>query len=117
SGSAAPSPSQRQPKGGHNARLGVPLARVVGNRLTHVLARVVATAILSVGIVGPLHDAAVASDSIGPVDAPLPVRPDPSVDQATQPGPKGFTDQAARVSFDPPLGWIREPSDALNPQS
>src|SRR5207237_9330959 len=67
--------------------------------------------------VGPLQAAAVASASIGPVDAPLPIRPDPSVDQATQPGPKGFTDQAARVSFDPPLGWIREPSDALNPQS
>jgi hypothetical protein len=39
----------------------------------HALARVVAAAILSVGI-------------------------------AAQPGPKGFTDAAARVSFDPPAG-------------
>jgi hypothetical protein len=91
---------------------------VVGNRLTFALARVVATAVLSVGIVGPLHDAAVASDSVGPIAAPLaPLRVDPVADQPAQPAPKGFTDDAARVSFDPPVGWVRAPSEALNPQS
>ena len=98
--------------------MGVPLARVVGNRLTHALARVVATAVLSVGIVGPLHDAAVASDSIGPTGAaPAAVRADPAGDQPAQPAPKGFIDEAAGVSFDPPIGWVREPMQALNPQS
>jgi hypothetical protein len=83
------------------------------------LARVVATVILSVGIVGPLHDAAVASDSSGPVEgpAPVPVRAQALTDGPSQPPPKGFTDEAARVSFDPPLGWVSEPSQALNPQS
>jgi hypothetical protein len=78
---------------------------------------VVATTVLSVGIVGPLHDA-VASDSTGPVTpATVNVHVDPVPDQHAQPPPKGFTDQATGVSFDPPVGWIREPSGALNPQS
>ena len=90
---------------------------MVGNRLTHTLARVVATAILSVGIVGPLHDAAVASETVGPIAAPAPLRADPVADQPAAPAPKGFTDTAARVSFDPPLYWVRAPATALNPQS
>lgn len=89
----------------------------MGKVISHALARVLATAILCVAIAGPLHDAAVASDSVGPVGAPVPVRAEPIADQAAQPGAKGFTDAAARVSFDPPVGWLREPSDALNPQS
>ena len=93
------------------------MASLVG-RFTHVLARFVATAVLSVGIVGPLHDAAVASDSVGPVTAPTTeLRPEPVADQAAEPAPKGFTDAAARLSFDPPVGWVRQPSSALNPQS
>lgn len=95
----------------------MPLASLVG-RFTHVLARFVATAVLSVGIVGPLHDAAVASDSVGPVTAPTTeLRPEPVADQAAEPAPKGFTDATARLSFDPPVGWVRQPSSALNPQS
>ena len=90
---------------------------MVGKVISHSLARIVAAAVLCVGLAGPLNDTAVASDSIGPVDAPIPVRAEPIADQAAQPGPKGFTDAAARVSFDPPLGWVREPSEALNPQS
>jgi hypothetical protein len=90
---------------------------VVGERASHALARVVATAVLTVGIAGPLHGAALASDALVPIDAPAPVRAEPVADQATQPAPKGFTDAVARVSFDPPVGWIRESSDALNPQS
>jgi hypothetical protein len=42
---------------------------------------------------------------------------EPVADQAGEPAPKGFTDSAARVSFDPPVGWVRAPSTALNPQS
>jgi hypothetical protein len=78
---------------------------------------VAAVAILSVGIVGPLYDAAVAADPIGPADALAGVHAEGLTDRAAQPAPKGFTDAAARVSFDPPLGWVREPSQALNPQS
>lgn len=96
---------------------------MVGTRFAHVLARVVVSAILSVGIAGPLRDVAVASDSVGPIAAPVPVHPEPipaQSDQADQPdrsASKGFTDEAARVGFDPPVGWVREPSQALNPVS
>ena len=90
----------------------------MGARLTYALARVLATAVLSVGIVGPLHDAAFAADSVGPIAAaPLPILAQPVADQAAQPAPKGFIDAAAGVSFDPPFGWVRSPSQALNPQS
>ena len=90
---------------------------MVGTRFAHVLARVAATAILSVGIAGPLRDVAVASDTGGPIAAPMPVHADPIADLPDRPAPKGFTDEAARVSFDPPVGWVREPSQALNPLS
>ena len=90
------------------------MAELVGNPRAHAPAWVVATAILIVGIVGPLHDAAVASDTVGPIVAPALVRADPAGDQ---PPPKGFTDTAARVSFDPPLDWVQTPANALNPQS
>jgi hypothetical protein len=96
------------------------LAEVVGNRILYAVARLVAVAILGVGVVGPLHDAAVASDSIGPIitATPAPVRAAPLVGSAAQPpAPPGFTDEAAKVSFDPPPGWVREPAQALNPQS
>ena len=90
---------------------------VVGNRkLTHLLARVAGTAVLCAAMAAPLHDAAVASDS-GPLAAPVPVRADPGMDRVTQPAPKGFTDDAAKVSFDPPVGWLRGPATALNAQS
>ena len=89
----------------------------MGIRVTHALARIVATAILSVGIAGPLRDVAVASETAGSIDAPVPVRADPVADQPARPAPKGFTDESARLSFDPPIGWVREPSQALNPQS
>jgi hypothetical protein len=83
-----------------------------------VVARGLATTLLSVGIVGPLHDAAVASDSTGPIAAaPIPVRREASADRPAQPAPKGYTNDAARVSFDPPLAWIQVPATALNPQS
>ena len=82
-----------------------------------VFARAVATAVLSVGIVGPLHDGAIASETLGPIAAPAPVRPQPAGDQPAAPAPKGFTDEAARLSFDPPVGWVRAPGAALNPQS
>ena len=81
------------------------------------LARVVAATVLSAGLAGPLHDAAVASDTAGPVSAPVPVRAQPIADSGTAPAPKGFTDAAARVSFDPPTDWVRAPATALNPQS
>jgi hypothetical protein len=78
---------------------------------------VVTVTILSVWVVGPLYDAAVAADPIGPADSIATVHAEGVTDRAAQPAPKGFTDEAARVSFDPPLGWVREPSQALNPQS
>ncbi len=81
------------------------------------LARVIAGTLLSAGLVGPLHDGAVASDAVGPVSAPVAVRADALSDHPTAPAPKGFTDDAARVSFDPPVAWVRAPSTALNPQS
>ena len=81
------------------------------------LARVIAGTLLSAGLVGPLHDGAIASDSIGPVSAPVAVRAEALSDHPTAPAPKGFTDDAARVSFDPPVDWVRAPSTALNPQS
>jgi len=81
------------------------------------LARVIAGTLLSAGLVGPLHDAAVASDTVGPVSAPIPVRAEPLSDRPAAPAPKGFTDDAAQVSFDPPADWVRAPSTALNPQS
>ena len=81
------------------------------------LARVLVTTLLSAGLVGPLHDAAVASDTVGPVAAPIQVRAEALADHPKAPAPKGFTDDAARVSFDPPVGWVRGPSEALNPQS
>ncbi len=81
------------------------------------LARVVAATVLSAGLAGPLHDGAVASDTAGPVSAPVSVRAEALSDHPTVPAPKGFTDDAARVSFDPPVAWVRAPSDALNPQS
>ena len=93
------------------------MTSVVGTRFAHVLARVTVTAILSVGIAGPLRDVAVASDTGGPIAAPMPVHADPIADLPDRPAPKGFTDEAARVSFDPPVGWVREPSEALNPLS
>ncbi|HEX9495616.1 MAG TPA: hypothetical protein VGA38_07640 [Candidatus Limnocylindria bacterium] len=78
----------------------------------------VATTVLSAAIVTPVHDAAVASDSTGPLfGAPVPVRADPATDRSTQPAPKGFIDEAAKVSFDPPVGWLRGPATALNAQS
>src|SRR5207248_4948076 len=94
-----------------------PLTSVVGARFAHVLARVPVTAILSVGIAGPLRDVAVASDTGGPIAAPMPVHAELIPDQPDRPVPKGFADEAARVSFDPPVGWVREPSQALNPVS
>ena len=81
------------------------------------LARVIAGTVLSAGLVGPLHDGAVASDTVGPVAAPVPVRADALSDHPTAPAPKGFTDDAAKVSFDPPADWVRAPATALNPQS
>jgi hypothetical protein len=81
------------------------------------LARVIAGTLLSAGLVGPLHDSAVASDTAGPVSAPVAVRAEALSDRPTAPAPKGFTDDAARVSFDPPVGWLRGPATALNPQS
>ena len=71
------------------------------------LARVIAGTLLSAGLVGPLHDGAVASDNVGPVAAPVAVRADALSDHPSAPAPKGFTDDAARVSFDPPADWVR----------
>ena len=88
----------------------------MGNRLWRALARVVATTLLSAGLVGPLHDAAVASDTTLP-DSAVAVKIEPIAGAGAAPAPKGFVDDAARVSFDPPAGWVREPSQALNPQS
>src|SRR5437764_15389299 len=113
-GSAA---SWSSPNGGDNGSLDRPLTSVVGTRFAHVLARVAVTAILSVGIAGPLRDVAVASDTGGPIAAPMPVHADPIADLPDRPAPKGFTDEAARVSLAPPVGWVREPSEALNPLS
>ena len=90
---------------------------MVGKRFARSFALVIAVAILSVGVVGPLYDAAVAAEGIGPADPIATVHAEGVTDRAAQPAPKGFTDEAARVSFDPPLGWVREPSQALNPQS
>lgn len=87
---------------------------------THLLARVLATAVLGAVIVGPFHDAAVASDSTtqGSALGPVPARADPALfEHVAAPAPKGFVDDAARISFDPPVGWIREPLTALNAQS
>lgn len=103
----------------------------MGRRATHLLARIAASAVLGAIIVGPLHDAAVASSDRGHAGvgriAPsvqataAPIRPalaDPlSFERVAAPAPRGFVDDAAGVSFDPPVGWIREPSSALNAQS
>ena len=92
----------------------------MGNRLVRALARVIAGTLLTAGLVGPLHDGAVASDTPVPVSAPVPlisVRAEALSDHPTAPTPKGFSDDAARVSFDPPVNWVRAPSTALNPQS
>ncbi|MEA2660526.1 MAG: hypothetical protein QOH08_98, partial [Chloroflexota bacterium] len=88
-----------------------------------------AIAVVAVGIVGPLLDAAAAPDNAAPVvarpgapvavpiSAPVTMRAEAIIAVAAAPAAKGFVDEAAGVSFDPPAGWIREPSDALNPQS
>ena len=93
----------------------------MGSRIRYHLARLLAIAVLGTAIVGPLHDAASAADSIAPGAAQAepvrPVRADPAFEHVGAPPPKGFVDDAARVSFDPPVGWTREPSTALNPQS
>ncbi len=74
----------------------------MGIRITHVLAWLLATAALSAAVVGPLHDAAVASDSTAQSTAVA----------AVQPGWPLWP-----IRADPAVGWIREPSEALNPQS
>ena len=96
---------------------GRPVGPVVGEKLGNALARLLSAAVLVGAIAGPLHGAALASDTAGPVGALAALRAEPVVDQAAEPAPKGFTDSAARVSFDPPIGWVRAPSTALNPQS
>jgi len=89
---------------------------VVGKRPSASFARFAAVAVVVAAIVAPLHGAALAADA--PLDGALAsARADPVADQAAQPAPKGFTDAAAHVSFDPPVGWVREPSTALNPLS
>ena len=93
----------------------------MGNRIAHLFARLLAAAVLGAVIVGPLHDAAVASDWTtqgSPVAPVQPIRVDPAAfERIAAPAPKGFVDDAARISFDPPVGWVRAPSQALNPQS
>ena len=81
------------------------------------MARSAAIAVLVTAIAGPLHGAALASDTAGPAGAVAALRAEPVADQAAEPAPKGFTDSATRVSFDPPVGWVRAPETALNPLS
>jgi len=90
----------------------------MGSRVAHLPARLLLVAALGAVIAGPLHDAAFASDA-GPTPGALmqPVWAEPFAASAPVPAPKGFIDEAAKVSFDPPVGWLREPSTALNPQS
>lgn len=92
----------------------------MGRDIKHVFARFVTVALLGAVIASPLHDA-VASDSTTPGDAADPVQPvraDPAVlEHIAAPAPKGYVDDAARLSFDPPVGWVRAPSTALNPES
>ena len=95
----------------------------MGSRSAHLGARVLAAAVLGAVIVGPLHDAAVASDwtAHSSLIAPDPIQPMGAdlgaSERIAAPAPKDFVDDAARISFDPPVGWVREPSQALNPQS
>jgi hypothetical protein len=93
------------------------VGRVVGQQLGRVVARFVSAAVLVGAVAGPLHDAALGADAQGPDSALAALRAEPVADQAAEPAPKGFTDSAARVSFDPPVGWVRAPSTALNPLS
>lgn len=95
----------------------------MGSRNAHLLARLLAAGVLGAVIVGPLHDAAVASDWTARTSL---VAPDPlpsigadlgAFEGIAAPATKGFVDEAARISFDPPVAWVREPSEALNPQS
>ena len=74
-------------------------------------------AVLVAAITGPLQAAALGADGIGDAGGLAAVRAEPVADQAGEPAPKGFSDGVARVSFDPPPGWVRAPSTALNPQS
>src|SRR5260221_12744422 len=95
----------------------------MGRSITHLLARLVAVAVLGAVLLSPLHDAfAVESTGQGspadPVRPVAPLRVDPATfEKVIVPAPKGFVDDAARVSFDPPVGWVRAPSTALNPQT
>ena len=97
----------------------------MGSRITHLPARLLVIAALGAVIVGPLHDAAFAASEWGPAGAgeagpgrTRASRAAIAIDQVAAPvAPRGFVDDAAKVSFDPPVGWIREPSRALNPQS
>jgi len=90
----------------------------MGSRIAHLPARLLLVAALGAVIAGPLRDAALASDSGAVSEAVvLPARAAPFAAQARVPAPKGFVDDAANVSFDPPVGWLREPAAALNPQS
>jgi hypothetical protein len=92
---------------------------VVGKRVTHHIAFLLVIAALGAVIVGPLNDAAVASDPTtqDTAGAPHPRLGPFGLETVTTPAPKGFSDDAAQVSFDPPVGWVREPPQALNPES
>ena len=90
---------------------------VVGAQFGRIFARLGSAALLVGAIAGPLHGAAFAADDFLPDGALAALRAEPVADQAAEPAPKGFTDSTARVSFDPPVGWLRAPSTALNPQS
>ena len=98
--------------------MGAPLPVWMGSRFAHLPARLLLVAALGAVIAGPLHDAAFASDTGAATGALVqPVWAEPIAPQAVAPAPRGFTDEAAKVSFDPPVGWLREPAAALNPQS
>ncbi len=100
----------------------------MGSHIAHLparLLRLLMVAALGAAIVGPLHDAAFASSEWGSAGAgeagpgrTRASRAAIAIDQVTAPvAPRGFVDDGAKVSFDPPVGWIREPPRALNPQS
>jgi hypothetical protein len=60
---------------------------VVGKR-SCVFARIAAAAVLLTSIAGPLHGAALASDTVGSIGGHADLRADPVADQATQPRPR-----------------------------
>ena len=68
---------------------------MVGKQPSSTFARIVAVAVLVTAIAGPLHVAALASETGGSIGGRADLRADPVADQATQPAPKGFTDAAS----------------------